>query len=159
PSKMPQLVPTQTMLRRPLLSEAKAGYVSSGGGSSDGGFMIAGVDVMIGPSGRLRTAEMTVVASVAVMFISGASVATFAVVKATMVPSGVVVYRFRRFGSVTAVPVGVVQPGPGTQATHSRFSWGPPGSLDESCETNRHPDSWVVSGFGIYVRNALRTPA
>ena len=91
PSKMPQFVPTQMMLRRPLLSSANFGYEASGGGSSDGGFMIAGVEVMIGPSGRLRTAVMTLVASVGFRFISGANVATLAVVKATIVPSGVTV--------------------------------------------------------------------
>ena len=87
PSRIPQLVPTQMRLRRPLFFTANAGYESSGGGSSEGGFITAGVESTIGPSGRLRTAVMTLLASVTLRFISGASAAALATVNGTTVPS------------------------------------------------------------------------
>src|SRR5438128_6402437 len=97
---MPRLVPTQMMLRRSLLATANAGYVSSGGGSSEGAFMIAGVESRIVPNGCARTMLMTLaasqcVASTHVRFMSGASVAALAAVNGIIVPSAVVVYRLR----------------------------------------------------------------
>src|SRR5437870_3761056 len=54
PSKMPRLVPTQMIVRRSLFATANAGYVSSGGGSSDGAFITAGCGSRIVPNGCLR---------------------------------------------------------------------------------------------------------
>src|SRR4051812_7232160 len=99
PSKMPRFVPTQMMVRRSLFATANAGYVSSGGGSSEGAFMTAGVESRIVPNGCARTTLMTLVASATavapVRFINGASVAALATVNAIIVPSAVVVYRLR----------------------------------------------------------------
>src|SRR5947208_4171889 len=96
PSKMPRLVPTQMIDRRSLLADANAGYVSSGGGSSDGGFMIAGVESRIVPNGCLRTLSIRFCASVRlVRFMSDISAAAFAFVNAIIVPSAVVVNRLR----------------------------------------------------------------
>src|SRR5687768_15232511 len=92
---MPSLPPTQISERRLLCASINPGYSASGGGSIDGGSMKAGVDPMNGPSDCDRTYVMMRAASDSVTFMYGASVATFAVVRALTVPSGVTVKMLR----------------------------------------------------------------
>src|SRR5688572_26918434 len=92
---MPSLPPTQIKVRRSLFASMNAGYSGSGGGSMDGGSMKAGVEPVNGPSGCERTYVMMRVASAAVTFMYGASVATFAVVSAVIVPFCVTVKILR----------------------------------------------------------------
>src|SRR5207245_390680 len=100
------------------------------------GFMIAGVESTTAPSGRLRKAVMTAVASATLRFMCGASVVAFATVIAVIVPLGSTVYRFR--WSVV-VPLAQLLPAlsfvPGAHATQIRV----PSAV------NFQPDGWVSS--------------
>src|SRR5439155_2822438 len=95
PSRIPRLVPTQIIDRRFLNSAAYSKYASSGGGSSDGAFMIAGVESTTEPSGKARNALITFVASDVLRFMYGASVAALAAVTAIIAPLGRTVNRLR----------------------------------------------------------------
>src|SRR5438034_9177837 len=85
-SRTPRFEPAQMSVRRSLFLAANPGYESSGGGSSDGGFMNAGVESMTAPSPRVRTLAITLLASMAFRFISDASVPVFDVVNAIRFP-------------------------------------------------------------------------
>src|SRR5262249_28178450 len=104
---MPSLAPTKIRARRSTFAVMNAGYVASGGGSSDGGVSTAGVEEIIAPSGWLRTALIRATASGSPapenICRYGRSVAAFVLSKDTIVPpvlpSGRTVKMLREFAA------------------------------------------------------------